>query len=86
MRKDKWERAMASYAGFAGPVTVSAILDQIPKELQSKLTGHQLGLAMKAVNAAYQNGKVAAKGEIAEYVSVPEGKTLWDWLTEKSES
>jgi hypothetical protein len=86
MRKDKWNRVLASYDGFAGPATVSAILDQIPAELKSELTGRQLGLVMKAVNSAYHNGRVAAEGEIAEYVSVPEGKTLWDWLTEKSES
>jgi len=85
MRKDKLYRMMSNYAGFAGSTTVSAILNQIPKELQSELTGRQLGLVMKAVNIAYQNGRIAAEGEISEYVSVPEGKTLWDWLTEKSE-
>ena len=86
MRNDKMNRVMSNYAGFAGQTTVSAILDQIPKELQNELTGRQLGLVMKAVNAAYQGGKIAAEAEISEYVSIPEGKTLWDWLTEKSES
>lgn len=85
MRKDKLYRTMSHYAGFAGPTTVAAIMDQIPKELQAELTGKQLGLVMRAVNTAYQNGRIAAEGEIAEYVSVPEGQTLWDWLTEKSE-
>lgn len=85
MRNDKLNRAMSHYAGFAGPATVAAIMDQIPNELQAELTGRQFGLVMQAVNTAYQNGKIAAEREIAEYVRVPEGKNLWDWLTEKSE-
>ena len=53
---------MAAYSGHAGPVTVGAILEQIPQELQDRLTGHELGLVMSAVNTAYHNGRASHGG------------------------
>jgi hypothetical protein len=42
------------------PQTWSAIWEQIPAELTWDLTGRQLGMVAKAINAAYQKGKAEA--------------------------
>lgn len=56
------DAAMAAYSGHAGQVTVRAVLEQIPQELRDRLTGHELGLVMSAVNAAYHNGRASHGG------------------------
>jgi hypothetical protein len=53
---------MASYMGHHGPVTIKAVRTQIPQELKQRLTGHELGLVMSAVNAAYHNGRASHGG------------------------
>lgn len=64
-------RMMAAYTGHHGPVTVDAVLAQIPTELQKQLTGKQLGMVMNCVNAAYHNGKAACGAEIID------GDAIW---------
>jgi len=54
--------AMAAYQGHAGPVTVAAVMAQIPQELRDRLTGHELGLVMTSVNNAYHNGRASHGG------------------------
>lgn len=61
-----WDAAMASYDGHHGPVTVKAVLAQIPQELKERLTGHELGLVMSAVNAAYHNGRSSMGAEVCD--------------------
>jgi hypothetical protein len=58
----KSNNAMRSYNGHKGNVTINAVMDQIPQELQSILTGKQLGMVMSAVNSAYHNGRASLKG------------------------
>lgn len=52
-----YNAAMASYKGHHGPVTIAAVMKYIPEELKKKLTGHELGLVMSAVNDAYHKGR-----------------------------
>lgn len=58
----KHKNMMASYTGHNGHVTVGAVTDQIPAELFARLTGHELGLVMSAVNTAYHNGRASHGG------------------------
>lgn len=58
----KSKNMMNSYTGFTGPETVRAVLSQIPFELAQRLTGHELGLVMNAVNNAFHNGQHLVKG------------------------
>ncbi len=53
---------MAAYTGHHGPVTIQAVQDQIPQELKQRLTGHEYGLVMSAVNTAYHNGRASHGG------------------------
>jgi len=48
---------MEAYTGHTGPVTMTAVMDQIPQELKQRLTYRELGLVMSAVNNAYHNGR-----------------------------
>ena len=57
---------MEVYNGGTGPITTSAVLDGIPDELASTLTGKQLGLVMNAVNAAYHRGKASTGAEMVD--------------------
>jgi hypothetical protein len=57
---------MANYTGHPGPVTVQAVLDQIPDSVKQSLTGAQLGRVMSTVNAAYHNGKAACGAEVMD--------------------
>ena len=66
MRKDKYNRMLAHYAGFAGQATIKAIRAQIPQELFIELTGRQLGLVMRAVNQAYHNGRASTGAEMVD--------------------
>ena len=55
-----WEQAMATYhagGGFCGDATVSAILADVGPELETRLTGHELGLVLLAVARAYHKGR-----------------------------
>jgi hypothetical protein len=65
-RGTRSSRMMAAYTGHHGPVTVEAVLAQIPVELGQKLTGRQLGLVMSAINAAYHNGRASTGAELLE--------------------
>jgi hypothetical protein len=68
----KADRALKAYDGFKGGATVEHIKKLIGKELTDKLTGHELGLVMSAVNRAYQEGKSSTGAEVVdgEYVWV----------------
>ena len=57
---------MASYTGHHGPVTIAAVEAQISQVLRDRLTGHEYGLAMSAVNAAYHDGRSAAGAELID--------------------
>ena len=58
----RYTRIMAAYDGFHGSRTVDAVLAQIPRDLQQRLTGRELGMVMSAVNAAYHNGRASHGG------------------------
>lgn len=62
MNTIKHKNMMASYTGFAGTQTMSAVQSQIPTELYQRLTGHELGLVMSAINTAYHNGRASLGG------------------------
>jgi hypothetical protein len=62
----KHDRAMAAYDGFKGGATVEHIRKLIGKELAERLTGHELGLVMSAVNRAYHEGKASAGAEMID--------------------
>lgn len=62
----KHDRAMAAYDGFKGGATVEHIKKLIGKELADKLTGHELGLVMSAVNRAYHEGKSSTGAEVVD--------------------
>jgi len=66
VRKTKYDRALKVYAGFKGGATVEHIKKLIGKELAERLTGHELGLVMSAVNRAYQEGKASAGAELID--------------------
>lgn len=84
MRKDKLNRALQTYSGFKGSVTVSHIMSTIPCDLQNKITGNQLGAVMDVRNNAYQEGKTAAIREIEQFIGLPAGVSLWDVIGDKS--
>lgn len=62
----KADRALAAFDGFKGGATVDHIKKLVGKELADKLTGHELGLVMSAVNRAYQEGKASAGAEMID--------------------
>jgi hypothetical protein len=62
----KEDRAMAAYDGFKGQATMSHIRKLIGKELCDRLTGHELGLVMSAVNRAYHEGKASTGAEMID--------------------
>ena len=62
----KNDRAMAAYDGFKGGQTVTHVKKLIGKELADRLTGHELGLVMSAVNRAYHAGKASAGAEMID--------------------
>ena len=63
---NKESRAMAAYDGFKGGQTVAHIKKLIGKELAGRLTGHELGLVMSAVNRAYHEGKASMGAETVD--------------------
>lgn len=66
MNARKHRNMMAAYTGFKGTRTVAAVQEQIPAELFDRLTGHELGLVMSAVNAAYHNGRASTGAEVVD--------------------
>ena len=62
MNNRKMRAMMKAYTGHAGAVTVGEVRKQIPQELQDRLTGHEYGLVMSAVNAAYHKGRASLGG------------------------
>lgn len=58
----KRKNMMATYEGFRGYQTVSAIQRQIPHELVDRLTGHELGIVMDAISTAYLSGRASHYG------------------------
>jgi hypothetical protein len=62
----KADRALKAYDGFKGGATVDHIKKLVGKELAERLTGHELGLVMSAVNRAYQEGKASAGAEMID--------------------
>jgi hypothetical protein len=62
MRSDKIKRMYDAYDGFDGHQTIKHVQSQIPSELFDRLTGHELGLVMSAVNNAYHNGRNSLQG------------------------
>lgn len=66
-----WEATMYAYNGHHGPVTIQAVLDQIPDELKQRLTGRELGLVMSAINKAYHNGRASCQAAVID------GDAIW---------
>ena len=62
----KTARAMAAYDGFKGSRTVAHIQKLIGKEIAERLTGHEFGLVMSAVNRAYHEGKASTGAEVID--------------------
>jgi hypothetical protein len=54
-----WSATLANYDGHKGPVTINAVISQIPDALRKQLTGAQLGMVMSAINKAYHAGLTA---------------------------
>ena len=59
----KINKAVKQYNGFKGGRTLDAIMEQIPEELNSKLTSSELALVMQVVNSAYHNGRASTGAE-----------------------
>jgi len=79
----KMSRAMAAFDGFKGGQTVQHIKKLIGKELADRLTGHELGLVMSAVNRAWQEAKGEATHEIEDFIGLPNGVSLWAVIGDK---
>lgn len=79
----KMDRALATYKGFSGGATVSHILRIIGDDLSNKLTGHELGLVMAAVNQAYYEGAKKGGQEITDFICLPTGVNIWDVIGDK---
>lgn len=62
----KQDRALTAYDGFKGGATVAHIQKLVGKELCEKLTGHELGLVMSAVNRAWQEAKASTGAEVID--------------------
>lgn len=75
MHTTKYNNMMAAYDGFKGHVTVAAVRAQIPDELTDRLTGHELGLVMSAINSAYHNGRASTGAEV--YDANPVDGAVW---------
>ena len=54
MDAKKYNNLLKSYKGHIGPVTIQAILDNIPKELHDRLTGYEIGLIMNLLTDTYR--------------------------------
>lgn len=79
----KESRAMAAYDGFKGGQTVQHIKKLIGKELACRLTGHELGLVMSAVNRAWQEAKGEAIKELEDFIGLPSDVSLWAVIGDK---
>ena len=66
-----WAAAISEYKGFQGEQTINHIMKHIPKCLQERLTGTELGMVMNAVNAAYHDGKASCGAEVID------GEAIW---------
>lgn len=62
----KLKRAIRLSNVHPGPVTVDAIMNQIPDRLSAQLSSGDLALVIKAVDAAYHNGKAASGAEMVD--------------------
>ena len=62
----KESRAMAAYDGFKGGATVEHVRKLVGKELAERLTGHEFGLVMSAVNRAYHEGRASTGAEMID--------------------
>jgi len=62
----KDSRTMAAYDGFKGGATVAHVKKLVGKELASRLTGHELGLVMSAVNRAWHEAKASMGAEMID--------------------
>jgi len=74
---NKESRAMAAYDGFKGGTTVAHVKKLVGKELADKLTGHELGLVMSAVNRTWQEAKASTGAEVID------GEYVWISCLEK---
>jgi hypothetical protein len=57
---------MAAYTGFKGGQTIAHVQKLVGKELADRLTGHDLGLVMSAVDRAFHEGKASAGAEMID--------------------
>ena len=62
----KMNRAIENYNGFKGDSTIHKIVERIPDELVSELTGKQLALVMQAINKAYIDGRASTGAEMID--------------------
>ncbi len=75
MDSRKYRNMMAAYRGFYGHETVRAVLEKIPGELASRLTGEELGMVMTAVHKAYHAGRASSGAEV--YDASPVDGAAW---------
>lgn len=69
MRSDKWTRAMATYQGHHGQVTVDHVrrnVDAAYPCANSQLTGAQYGYVMSVAHASYHAGRASAGAELID--------------------
>lgn len=62
----KEDRVMAAYDGFKGGTTVAHVQKFVGKELTDRLTGHELGLVMSAVNRTWHESKALCGAEVID--------------------
>ena len=78
----KADRALAAYDGHKGSATVTHIKKLIGKELAERLTGHEFGLVMSAVNRAYHEGKASTGAEVIDYKFVNSKGEVYNYTKE----
>lgn len=57
---------LATYSGFCGDRTLSAVLAQLPPALVERLTGAELGHVASALDAAYHAGRASTQASIED--------------------
>lgn len=69
-------RRATTKAGYLPQVT-KHILGNIPESAIDALTSRQLTELMQAMHKHFMDGKAAAEKEIAEYLCLPNGVSIW---------
>ena len=60
---------------YPGPVTVKAVLDQVPAELWASCTAKAIAQAANAISRAYHTGRASTGAEVLD--SSPNDALVW---------